>query len=82
MAANPRIVASDIYVTWDGGTNFVPKGSIVDIPAGSTLEAAYGGSGNLISIGASRQQGGQDADTDTTVASDDEADAGGGGDAG
>lgn len=67
MAANPRIVAADIYVTWDGGTTFVSKGQIVDIPAGGPLEAAYGGPSNLVSIGASRAQVGQDGDTDNQV---------------
>ena len=46
MAANPRIVTTDITVSWDGGTTKVLRGTIVDIPAGSSLEAAYG-AGNL-----------------------------------
>lgn len=46
MAANPRIVTTDITVSWDGGTTRVLRGTIVDIPAGSALEAAYG-AGNL-----------------------------------
>lgn len=55
MAANPRIVATAINVAWDGGTTRVAQGTIVDIPAGSTLEAAYGGNGNLVAIGATNE---------------------------
>jgi hypothetical protein len=55
MAANPRIVATTTFVTWDGGVTRVAQGTIVDIPAGSTLETAYGGTGNLISIGATAE---------------------------
>lgn len=50
MASNPRLVAQDTTVAWDGATFLVPKGTIVDIPAGSALETAYGLS-NLVSIG-------------------------------
>jgi hypothetical protein len=51
MAANPRLLASDTTVTWDGVQVFFPKGTIIDVPAGSALETAYGGSGNLVSLG-------------------------------
>ena len=51
MAANPRMVNKDIDVTWDGGVTHVLAGTIVDIPAGSTLETAYG-SANLSALGA------------------------------
>lgn len=56
MAANPRLVASDTPVVWDGVTTLVRKGTIVDIPAGGPLETAYGGSGNLVSLGPSSAQ--------------------------
>lgn len=43
MAANPRIVNTDIpNLTWAGATSYVTRGTIVDIPAGSALETAYG----------------------------------------
>jgi hypothetical protein len=51
MAANPRLVTKDITVTWDGAAQFVKGGTIVDIPAGSTLETAYG-TGNLVPLSA------------------------------
>lgn len=50
MSANPRIVQTDTVVVWDRGATLVRHGTIVDIPAGSELEAAYGGPGNLVSI--------------------------------
>lgn len=60
MAANPRVVANDVLVNWDGGTTLVTKGTIVDIPAGGPLETAYGGPSNLVSIGASSEATGDD----------------------
>ena len=56
MAANPRIVTNDIMLTWDNVTVFVPAGTIVDVPAGSALETAYGLS-NLSSMSGSQQSG-------------------------
>jgi hypothetical protein len=52
MASNPRMVTRHITVSWDGGTFNVAKGTIVDIPAGSALETAYGAS-NLVGISGS-----------------------------
>lgn len=60
MAANPRVVVSDVTVTWDGGSNLIKRGTIVDIPAGSALEAAYGGSGNLTPISGTSETSGGD----------------------
>jgi hypothetical protein len=39
-------------VVWDHSSNAVPDGVVVDIPAASTLEAAYGSS-NLVSLSGS-----------------------------
>jgi len=50
MAANPRLVNKNITVVWDGGSFGVTRGTVVDIPAGSSLETAYG-AGNLSAIG-------------------------------
>jgi len=50
MAANPRLVAQDTTITWDGGQFSVPAGTVVDVPAGSALETAYGAS--LVSLSA------------------------------
>jgi hypothetical protein len=61
MAANGRMVSKDIDVTWDGGVFHVNAGTIVDIPAGSALETAYG-TGNLVSL-TSTQAGGGGGDT-------------------
>jgi len=46
MALNPRIVVSDVDVSWDNGTTHVPRGTLVDAAPGSALETAYG-AGNL-----------------------------------
>jgi hypothetical protein len=55
MASNPRILTADVNVTWDGVTTSVQRGTIVDIPAGGALEAAYGSS-NLVSLAATSSQ--------------------------
>jgi len=44
VAANPRMVINDIDVAWDGGVTHVPAATVVDVPPGSVLEAAYGAS--------------------------------------
>lgn len=49
MAANPRMLTADVTITWDGVQTHFARGTIVDIPAGGALEAAYG-AGNLISL--------------------------------
>jgi hypothetical protein len=51
MAASARIIAQDTVVTWDGADTLVLRGTIVDIPPGSDLEEAYGGTGNLVPTG-------------------------------
>ena len=61
MALNPRMVTVNIPVTWDGVTFNVTAGTVVDIPPGSALEAAYG-AGNLVAL--TSQQTGGSADTD------------------
>lgn len=51
MASSARIVAHDTDVTWDGVTSHVLRFTVVDIPPGSDLEEAYGGTKNLIPTG-------------------------------
>lgn len=57
MAANGRMVVRNIDVTWDGGVFHVKAGTIVDIPAGSALETAYGTT-NLVALTAAQIGGG------------------------
>ena len=45
MSAHPRRVLATGYITWPPGASVpthVKAGSVVDIPPGSALEAAYG----------------------------------------
>lgn len=51
MALNPRRVNTDTTVTWDGGTTRVIRGTIIDCAPGSAQETAYGGAGNLTTLG-------------------------------
>jgi hypothetical protein len=60
MSANPRRVLTDTLVSWgEPGTPplLVRHGSVVDIPVGSSLETAYGGSSNLSAVIPANQRG-------------------------
>ena len=50
--SDARRVLADVTVNWDNGTTQVRHGTIVLAPAGSSVEAAYGGAGNLEDTGA------------------------------
>jgi hypothetical protein len=50
VGLNTRMLATDTDVTWDQRTRHYLAGTIVDIPPGSALEAAYGGPGNLVDL--------------------------------
>lgn len=56
MAANPRMVIANADVPWDGGVFHAKAGTVVDIPAGHPLEAAYGGVTNLLQLDTASQQ--------------------------
>lgn len=68
MAGRPRIVLTDVSVTWDGESTFVRHGTVVDIadPA-SALGLAYGGAANL---GPVINAGGDPEDADHAAQSD------------
>jgi hypothetical protein len=60
MSTSPRRVLTDTLVTWDVPGSpplLVRHGSVVDIPVGSALETAYGGSSNLSAIIPANQRG-------------------------
>jgi hypothetical protein len=42
-----RVVAADVTVSWDGGTRFAERGTLVLVEPGSAMETAYGGLSNL-----------------------------------
>jgi hypothetical protein len=42
MAGNPRVVTADATFTWDHATQWLRRGTIIDVPADSPLEAAIG----------------------------------------
>jgi hypothetical protein len=56
MSQYPRTVLTDTAVSWDPHANgaervtFTRHGTVADIPPGSELEAAYGGTGNLSGV--------------------------------
>lgn len=56
MSQYPQQVLADTQVAWDPHANgaarstFTRRGTVADIPPGSALEAAYGGTGNLSGV--------------------------------
>lgn len=42
MGANPRIVTEEVVFLWDGVTQRLPRGQVMDVTPGSALEAAIG----------------------------------------
>jgi hypothetical protein len=43
MASNPQLVNTDCTITWDGASQRIPRGTVIDVPAGSALATALGG---------------------------------------
>jgi hypothetical protein len=42
MASNPQLVNADCTITWDGVSQRIPRGTVIDVPAGSALATALG----------------------------------------
>jgi len=42
MGLNPRVVTEGTAFTWDGAVQWLARGQVIDVPAGSALEAAIG----------------------------------------
>lgn len=55
MGANPRVVTADTTFRWDGAMQRLPRGQVINVPAGSALEAAIG-LDRLIPLGAKAAQ--------------------------
>lgn len=51
MGLSPRIVTEDVVFRWDGVTQRLPKGQVMDVPPGSALERAIG-LDHLVPLGA------------------------------
>jgi hypothetical protein len=49
MGISPRIVTEDVTFTWDGVTQRLPKGQIIDVAPDSPLERAIG-AGRLVPL--------------------------------
>jgi len=48
MAANGYVVNTGVQITWDGVSQWIPRGTVIDVPAGSALATAL--SGNLTAL--------------------------------
>jgi hypothetical protein len=42
MAARPMLVNATVTITYDGVSVRIPRGAVIDVPAGSTLNTALG----------------------------------------
>ena len=54
MAANGKIVNTDITVTWDGVSQRIARGTVIDVPASGSLITALG-AGNLTALTTQQQ---------------------------
>ncbi len=62
MSQYPRRVLADVWMSWGESGNppqLIRKGSLIDCPHGSQLEAALGGSSNLQDLSALQLGGGR-----------------------
>ena len=51
MSASPRVVTGDVTIRWDGTSQRLARGTVIDVAPGSALEAAIG-RGNLAPLAA------------------------------
>lgn len=72
MGASVRQVLNDTTFTYDGVSQRIQAGTLIDVPAGSALETAIG-AGNLVTLTTAQNQSDAVGDTPT-----DDPDAGGG----
>ncbi len=57
MAANGYVVNTDVTITWDGVSQRIPRGTVIDTPASSgTNLAATIGAGNLTALTSQQTQ--------------------------
>jgi len=52
MAANPQLVTAKTTITYDGVSQVIPRGTVIDVPNGSALATAL--SGNIVSMSATQ----------------------------
>lgn len=56
MAANPQVVNTDTTITYDGVSQRIPRGTVIDVPNGSALATAL--SGNITALTTQQKQDG------------------------
>lgn len=54
MAANPMILTADVTVTYDGASQRIMRGTLIDVPNPSAIRTAIG-AGNLAALTAAQQ---------------------------
>ena len=60
MAANGYVLNADVVVVWDGVSQRIPRGTVIDTPASSgTNLAATIGAGNLTALTSQQKASGQ-----------------------
>ncbi len=59
MAANGQLVTADVTITWDGVSQRIPRGTVIDVPAGSALTTALSGNITALTSQQTTDMGGQ-----------------------
>jgi len=54
MAANGQVVNTDVTITWDGASQRIARGTVIDVPNPSALRTAIG-AGNLTALTTQQQ---------------------------
>lgn len=49
MGISPRVVTQDVTIAWDGASQRLPRGQVIDVVPGSPLERAIG-AGRLVPL--------------------------------
>lgn len=54
MAANPQVLNTDVTITWDGASQRIARGTVIDVPNPSALRTTIG-AGNLTALTTQQQ---------------------------
>lgn len=59
MAANPQVVNTDVTITYDGVSQRIARGTVIDVPVGSALATALGANTTALTSQQKQDGGGQ-----------------------
>lgn len=58
MAARPMLVTADVTITYDGVSQRIPQGTVIDVPSPSTLNTLLGANITALTSQQATQDGG------------------------